>query len=235
MLKGAAFAESLMSATADGIAIEPLYGEMNGPRAWREDAAPWIVSQRIDLPDAGRRQCAGARRSANMAPPACRLIFHGAASGHGFGLNEHDERSDRPRLGRYAARLHCLAHGARPAWPPRRGGAFSLHRERSPSIPNALIFEFGMDPIGALASRGDLAAPWPDIAERLPSTVDALRGRHFTGPFMRADGRIWHDAGATEAQELGLILSTAVAYLRALESTSRRRLGARHRRHACRR
>lgn len=63
----------------------------------------------------------------------------------------------------------------------------------------------------------DLAAPWPEVAERVMSTVAGLRLRNFAGPFMRADGRIWHDAGATEAQELGLILATAAAYLRALE------------------
>jgi methylmalonyl-CoA mutase len=75
-----------------------------------------------------------------------------------------------------------------------------------------------MDPIGALASRGDLAAPWPDIAGRMRTTIDGLRGRHFTGPFMMADGRVWHDAGASEALELGLTLSVMVAYLRALDT-----------------
>ena len=49
VLKGAPFAESLMSDSSDGIAIEPLYDERDGPRAWRGTAAPWIVTQRLAL------------------------------------------------------------------------------------------------------------------------------------------------------------------------------------------
>ena len=123
-----------------------------------------------------------------------------------------------PRARRYPARLHRLAPGARPAWPPRGGGAGGLIAKQ-PVDPERLDLDFGMDPIGALASRGDLAAPWPEIAGRV--LCDGRRicaRRHFAGPFMRADGRIWHDAGATEAQELGFVLATGVAYLRALET-----------------
>jgi methylmalonyl-CoA mutase len=74
-----------------------------------------------------------------------------------------------------------------------------------------------MDPIGALASRGDLDAPWADVAERLAATVRSLGEQHFRGPFAVADGRVWHDGGATEAQELAFTAATGIAYLRALE------------------
>ena len=40
----------------------------------------------------------------------------------------------------------------------------------------------------------------------------------YTGPYMEADGRGWHEAGATDAQELGATLATAVATLRRLET-----------------
>jgi methylmalonyl-CoA mutase len=39
----------------------------------------------------------------------------------------------------------------------------------------------------------------------------------YAGPYMEADGRSWHEQGATEAQELGATLATAVATLRSLE------------------
>ncbi len=39
----------------------------------------------------------------------------------------------------------------------------------------------------------------------------------FKGPFAVADGRVIHDAGGSEVQELAYVLATAVAYLRALE------------------
>ena len=40
----------------------------------------------------------------------------------------------------------------------------------------------------------------------------------FHGPFAPADGRVIHDAGGSEAQELAYVLAVGVAYLRALES-----------------
>ena len=40
----------------------------------------------------------------------------------------------------------------------------------------------------------------------------------FRGPFAVADGRVVHDAGGSEAQELAFALASAVAYLRALEA-----------------
>jgi methylmalonyl-CoA mutase len=40
----------------------------------------------------------------------------------------------------------------------------------------------------------------------------------FIGPFAVADGRVIHDAGGSEVQELAFVLATGVTYLRALES-----------------
>src|SRR5690606_14554199 len=90
VLKGADFAESLVSATPDGIAVAPLYGESHGPRAWRGSAGPWIVSQRIDNPDPAAANAQALEDLENGAT-GLSLIFQGAASGHGFGLHEHDE------------------------------------------------------------------------------------------------------------------------------------------------
>jgi methylmalonyl-CoA mutase len=45
-----------------------------------------------------------------------------------------------------------------------------------------------------------------------------LAGDGFRGPFAVADGRIIHNAGGSNAQELAFALASAVAYLRALEA-----------------
>ena len=46
-----------------------------------------------------------------------------------------------------------------------------------------------------------------------------LAGQGFLGPFAAADGRIIHNAGGSEAQELAFVIASAVAYLRALEAS----------------
>jgi methylmalonyl-CoA mutase len=109
-------------------------------------------------------------------------------------------------------RLEAGPHGQRAA------EAIAAHIDSQPVDPERLTLEFGMDPLGVLAARGDLDEVWPDTAERVHATVNALRARHFVGPFMMADGRVWHEGGATAAQELGLVLATATTYLRALEA-----------------
>ena len=48
--------------------------------------------------------------------------------------------------------------------------------------------------------------------------VGKLAGDGFRGPFAVADGRVIHNAGGSEAQELAFALASAVAYLRALET-----------------
>jgi len=75
---------------------------------------------------------------------------------------------------------------------------------------------FGMDPIGAMAIQGGLDAPLDAMMSRVGATALSLR-QEFAGPFVEADGRIHHDGGASEAQEVGASLATAVAYLRLLE------------------
>jgi methylmalonyl-CoA mutase len=46
-----------------------------------------------------------------------------------------------------------------------------------------------------------------------------LKGKGFSGRFVEADGRCYHAAGASDAQELAAVLATAVHYLRILTGT----------------
>ncbi len=52
----------------------------------------------------------------------------------------------------------------------------------------------------------------------MAATIAELAQRGFKGPFAVADGRVVHNAGGSEAQELAFALAVAVAYLRALEA-----------------
>ena len=54
-----------------------------------------------------------------------------------------------------------------------------------------------------------------DLQDAADAGVLAKRG--FAGPYMTADGRPWHERGATDAQELGAALAKAVAMMRQLD------------------
>ncbi len=60
--------------------------------------------------------------------------------------------------------------------------------------------------------------PWKDLAPYFAELVKELAGDGFRGPFAVADGRVIHNAGGSEAQELAFALACAVTYLRAMEA-----------------
>ncbi|MBI1208452.1 MAG: methylmalonyl-CoA mutase [Azospirillum sp.] len=103
------------------------------------------------------------------------------------------------------------------------GGAFvaaaamlaALWRRRGVAADQALG-AFNADPLGALAATGSLPAA---IEVALAQTADLAALTARTWPQVTAvavDTTPYHDAGASEAQDLGCAMATAVAYLRAL-------------------
>ena len=59
---------------------------------------------------------------------------------------------------------------------------------------------------------------WAEIAPAFTERDQRPRREGFKGPFAAADGRVIHNAGGSEAQELAYVLAVGVAYLRALEA-----------------
>ena len=76
---------------------------------------------------------------------------------------------------------------------------------------------FNYDPLATLAATGALYHAVPkalEIAAGLIGTARPMPG--VTA--LRANGHVWHLGGATEAQELALVLASLVTYLRAAEA-----------------
>jgi len=84
--------------------------------------------------------------------------------------------------------------------------------------PGACDIRFGLDPIGAFAIPGSSPCPWSEIVQDVGVNVKGLAAMGFRGPFAAADGRVIHDAGGSEVQELAFVLGAGVAYLRAIEA-----------------
>lgn len=191
-LKGAPF-DRLISRTADGIEIAPLYARDASGRAplGRADGGPWRALTRIDHPDAGLA-AEQARADMEGGASGLSLVFAGARNAYGLGLPE-------------GAAREALSLDLKDV-------ALSLNIAAGASAPEdvATIIEAqGLDPASAHVFFG--LAP-PDAAR-----AQTLMARGFRGPFIAADGRMIHAAGGTDAQELAFSLAEAVAALRALE------------------
>ena len=219
VLKGAPF-ERLVSKTYDGIKIQPLYPRATdaAPIAARAAGAPWQIMQRIDHPDAAKANAQALHDLENGATGLA-LIFAGANGARGFGLEATPETIEKLLDGIFldagiAIELH--------AGPQSRMAAIHLADYISAKgiDPAKCQIRFGYDPIGATAVWGQSAYNWWEMAPAVTEAIKKLSAQGFNGPFAVADGRIIHDAGGSEVQELAWVLGVMVSYLRALEDAN---------------
>ena len=82
-LKGASL-ETLVSETADGVRIEPVYPPAEGPRAIRP-GGPWRIIARLDHPNADEANAQALDDLANGAD-GLQVVSSGALGAYGFGL-----------------------------------------------------------------------------------------------------------------------------------------------------
>jgi methylmalonyl-CoA mutase len=216
VIKGAPFEKRLVSKSYDGIAIAPLYERTSGARAvlGRAAGAPWRVVQRIELPDPSRANAQALRDLENGATGLA-LVFAGTIGAYGFGL---DGNASPARL------LEGIALDAGVAIDLQPGvNAAHIARQLTDALhrngvsPAATHISFGFDPLGHIAADPQSAPSWRDEGAGFAASINDLALRGHKGPFAAADGRIVHNAGGSEAQELGYVLAVALAYLRALE------------------
>jgi methylmalonyl-CoA mutase len=214
VLDGAAF-DTLIATTADRIRIEPLYDRPTEfSRVGRaEQNRAWTIAQRIDHEDTevANHQ---ARTDLENGAEGLTLVFASSASARGFGLSEQAESLARAlaaiELSRIVIRLDAGAAALSLAT-----SFCDLVRQRN-ADPTRIAVDFGVDPVGVLAASG---YAFGDERERgLADLVLSARQLGLSGSCFLADGRCYHEAGASEAQELGLVLATGVEYLRRMEA-----------------
>src|SRR5208282_2079015 len=209
-LKGANF-ERLVSKTADGILIKPVYRPAEGPRALRH-TGPWRVIARLDHPDADEANAQALDDLANGAD-GLQVVFSGALSAHGFGLRRFDPATLHRAF--EGVRLDAQAHFELDLGREGPGQAlgFAALVERAGVSPADCAVSFGLDPF-ATAAHGPFPADWTAHATSHIECVLALRRMGFGGPLVAGDSRSGHAAGGGPAPELAFSLSGALSPLR---------------------
>jgi len=215
-LKGGAF-EKLIGKSADGLAIQPLYAQSSGPRAFKSKPGAWNVLARVDQPDfeaANLQALSDLEGGAN----GLHLIFAGSPSAHGFGLPM-PTKADLATLFKDIHLQHGIAIELDLSPETFDAGALIADYAAGLGIaPNLINISFGFNPLGAMARAGG-GYDWADVAPHFVSAVNSARKGGLSGPFVVADGRLVHDAGGSEAQELAFTLANAIANIRALEQS----------------
>jgi methylmalonyl-CoA mutase len=184
-LKGASFAEALVSKTDDRIAVQPLYDRLADavPLARSRPDAPWTISQRFDDPDAGRALEQLADDLGNGATGVS-IVAGGSASAFGLGV---DGQWDG-----FADRL-VEALGDKPISVRLEGGGSPALGERLRDAATKLsgrALHYGIDPFTAAALSGRNT----DLDD-LPAHFAKLASTRSNGTVLNADGRLIHNAG----------------------------------------
>lgn len=219
VLKGADFDKKLVGKTYDGLAIQPLGLRRAdaAPVARAGQSAPWLIAQRIDLPDpaqANRQVLDDLMGGAT----ALTLTFADAANAHGFGLKD----ASRETLTRVLGQVHLdmgVTLNLDVGRDSKDAGVVIGEIARAKGLsPGQIDVKFGYDPLGLIAAGKGAMSEWASVSGLLATLVADHRAKGFKGPFVAPDGRIIHAAGGSEAQELAFVLACGVAYLRALEA-----------------
>ncbi|WP_027527760.1 methylmalonyl-CoA mutase family protein [Bradyrhizobium sp. Ec3.3] len=219
VLKGAPF-EKLVGKTYDGIKIDPLYQRAKGiaPVVGRAAAAPWQIMQRVDHPDAAAANAQALTDLENGATGLA-LVFAGGNGSHGFGLEPTAEA-----VAKVLKDVHLDAGIAieLQVGPQSRLAAIQVaeYVKTKGIDPAACNIRFGLDPLAACAVWGHSPYTWDEIKPAVTSGIKGLAELGFKGPLASTDGRVVHDAGGSEVQELAFVLACGVDYLRAIEDAS---------------
>ncbi|MBS0297992.1 MAG: methylmalonyl-CoA mutase small subunit [Proteobacteria bacterium] len=213
-LKGADFDQRLVRRTYDGLKLQPLYGADDAsptltlrPNPGADPTRPWDLRATIDHPDPAQ---ANAQAMEELQNGAASLLLRLDPTGRdGIAVADQDDLArvlnsvlldlapialDAGLMGSEAANwLSALAKGA-------------------PAAPLA----FHLDPLSVLAQAGRTSGP---VESHLISAAQTA-ARHApaypkAGLFL-ASGRTAHEAGGSDAQELGLMAASALAYAKAM-------------------
>lgn len=219
VLKGADFEKVLVGHTADGISIMPLHARRAdvGPIAGARGANRWRITARLDDPNAERGN--GLIHDDLLGgADSVALTFAGSPQARGFGLRD----ASPGTLDAALAGVHCDLIALRLESAPFAGRAmaegFAAFAKRH-RLPGATLdVDFGLQPLADFAVSGRMPLGFAVLMNNLRDIISHLQGDGFKGPFLRCDGRPFHEAGASEAQELAAVIAQGVAYLRGLEA-----------------
>lgn len=219
VLRGAPF-DRLVSRTADGLAVQPLY--VDGPdesATGTPGAAPFTRGFAAEQRDGGRWDVRTVLAAADPAENN-RLALRELERGSTSLLLCMGALADEAGL---AAVLDGVLLDLAPVV-LQPGAAFTTTAEwlmrlwSARGVPDSgALGGFGADPVATLAANGVLPQGW-DRAVADTAGLAAMTARRYPGVrAVTVDATPWAEAGAGEAQELAAMLSTGVAYLRAMQ------------------
>lgn len=174
-------------------------------------AAGWTILQRIDDVDP-RRANHQAQEDLAGGAAGLAIVFEGAPNAFGYGLPARPESLAAVLHNIQLNRIH-LRIDMHPASRASVDWLIELAKRKRVD-PARLSVSFGIDPAALFAGSGHLRMSVAALQASMPPSLGHFFGLGIPAVLLEADGRVIHNAGGSEAQELGVMLSAAVSYLR---------------------
>lgn len=192
--------DSLNTFTADGISVNALYTKRKKHHQVALPSSGWQINQTINHPNITD---AKAQIAEDLEQGVNGLSLHSnqAISANGYGLNITAENIENLFQNTYLNMISLRLESGLDEISMAK--TILNHSQKHNQL------SLGIDPIGKFVQFGG----WQNQAAAKKSVISALQDFKATH-ILRVDGRIAHNAGASEAQELAFILSTALTYLK---------------------
>lgn len=192
----------------------PAVGEPVPSAYMRRTRPSWRMIQRIDHPDPAQANTQ-ALRDLEAGATGLALVFAGAPNAFGRGLPADPAALQRALTDIPLGKVHLRidAHPMSRASLDWLAATLAEHKVD----PQRVSMSFGLDPSAILAGTGTYNMSLEALQASLPQSLAHFFAMGLPAVLLEADGRVAHNAGATEAQELGIMLAAAVAHLRMFE------------------
>ncbi len=219
ILGGAPFDKKLVSRTYDGIALQPLYtradwtpDDTSGlPKMPGTAAKGWDIRPTQGHPDPATANAGILKDLERGASSIALKVDAGGAKGTTIRALVDLDRALKDVL------LDMAPVVLEAASPPLPYAALLLALLENRGIKaDAFTGNFGLDPLNALATSGQLVADLETAYARVADAAAYIAKAHPKARGLNVNTVAYHSAGAAEAQELGCALGTAAEYLRAL-------------------
>jgi len=215
--------ERLVTKTGDDIAVQPIYPTPDDvfatldtrrttAKAW--ESPSWDIIQRADIPDitaANEQILDDLKNGAN----GIAMVVPGAVSAGLYGVPV-SSVADIKRLMKdveldlISLRLDAGANGLQMAT-----DVLQIYQDRNLDLSRCDL-KLAIDPVGGFATSG--ASDGADeLASSMAKVLHLAREAGHKANVFSADGRCYHQAGASQAQELGFAIAAIVQQLRLLE------------------
>ena len=230
-LKGGGL-ERITRKSDDGIAIRPLYREndfpsasdplgvpgaapyLRGAKAEPDAFLPWDIRQAFTHPDPDVTN-AEILRDLERGVSSVELAVD-CSGGEGCAIEDAQSLADALNGVRADMATIALDHRGRGSG-TSIAALLALWGEKQDE-PKDLQFAFNIDPIGLLMRRGDIEGGVDAAMVRSAELASVLALRYPKSTTLRVDARPIHEAGGSEAQELGGLIAHAVDMMRRLQA-----------------